>query len=796
MQASPIRRTLMQMITLCCGTALLIAMAAFFGYELMSFRQASVERLQILGRAIATNSTAALAFDNSSDAATVLGALRADPNITAAALYDAQGRVFAVYPANLPPQALPARPDVEGYRFSHWHLNGFQPVMDDARQLGTLYVESNLDAMLGRLKMYVLTALIVAALSTLAAYLISRKLQRRLLQPIAALADTARAVSNRHDYSVRAQHSGMLEFDLLTDTFNHMLTQIQESAGKLQAQLGRLSLLQHITRATGDRQDMRSIFQVVLGSLEDNLPVDFGCILLHETATRSLSVCLVGARSHGYATELALPEGREISIEDQDLSRCLAGELVHEPDVSGLNLPFARRFAEAGLLSLVSAPLIVENEVSGVLICARRSAHSFSSGECEFLKQLSEHVALSSHQASLYAALQRAYDDLRQSQMTILQQERLRALGQMASGIAHDINNAISPVSLYTESLLEREPNLSERTRSYLGTIQQAIEDVARTVSRMREFYREREAQLTLEEVDVNRAIRQVLDLTRPRWSDQPQQRGIAIELHTELATDLPNIMGADNEIRDALTNLIFNAVDAMPEGGTLTLRSHAEDGADGMKSVVIEVGDTGVGMDEDTRRKCLEPFYTTKGERGTGLGLAMVYGMIQRHSAQMDIESVPGRGTTMRLTFIAAESTLAATARFAIPPAHARPLRILLVDDDPMLIRSLQDTLQEDGHTIIAASGGQAGIDTFRAARQRGESFDAVITDLGMPYVDGRKVAAAIKAMSPTTPVVLLTGWGQRLIAANDTPANIDRVLSKPPRLMELRAALAELQP
>jgi len=796
MHGSPIRRTLMQMITLCCGTSLLIAMASFFGYELMSFRQSSVERLQILGRAIATNSTAALAFDNSSDAATVLGALRADPNITAAALYDAQGQIFAIYPANLTRQQLPARPDMQGYRFSHWHLNGFQPVMDGTRQLGTLYVESNLDAMLGRLKMYALTALIVAALSTLAAYLISRRLQRRLLGPIAALADTARAVSDRHDYSVRAQHSGMLEFDLLTDTFNHMLTQIQESAGKLQSQLGRLSLLQHITRATSDRQDMRSIFQVVLSSLEDNLPVDFGCILLHEPATRTLSVYLVGARSHGYATELTLPEGREISIEDQDLSRCLAGELVHEPDVSGLELPFARRFAEVGLLSLVSAPLIVENEVSGVLICARRAAHSFSSGECEFLRQLSEHVALSSHQASLYAALQRAYDDLRQSQMTILQQERLRALGQMASGIAHDINNAISPVSLYTESLLEREPNLSERTRSYLSTIQQAIEDVARTVSRMREFYREREAQLTLEEVDMNRAIRQVLDLTRPRWSDQPQQRGIAIEMHTELAADLPHIMGADNEIRDALTNLVFNAVDAMPEGGTLTLRSYAVEGVDGMKSVTIEVSDTGVGMDEDTRRKCLEPFYTTKGERGTGLGLAMVYGMVQRHSAQMDIESVPGGGTTMRLTFIAAESNLAATARFAMPPAQARPLRILLVDDDPMLIRSLQDTLQEDGHTIVAANGGQAGIDAFKAARQQGERFDAVITDLGMPYVDGRKVAAAIKAMSPGTPVVLLTGWGQRLIAANDTPANIDRVLSKPPRLMDLRAALAELQP
>jgi CheY-like chemotaxis protein len=149
-----------------------------------------------------------------------------------------------------------------------------------------------------------------------------------------------------------------------------------------------------------------------------------------------------------------------------------------------------------------------------------------------------------------------------------------------------------------------------------------------------------------------------------------------------------------------------------------------------------------------------------------------------------------------MRLTFIAAESTLAATQRMLAPRADARPLRILLVDDDPMLIKSLQDTLQEDGHTITAASGGQAGIDAFKAARQRGENFDVVITDLGMPYVDGRKVGAAIKAMSPKTPVILLTGWGQRLIAANDTPANIDRVLSKPPRLMELRAALAEVQP
>jgi signal transduction histidine kinase/ActR/RegA family two-component response regulator len=427
-------------------------------------------------------------------------------------------------------------------------------------------------------------------------------------------------------------------------------------------------------------------------------------------------------------------------------------------------------------------------------VCARAAAQAFSSRECEFLKQLSEHVALASHQARLYGALQQAYDDLRQSQHTVMQQERLRALGQMASGIAHDINNAISPVSLYTESLLEREPNLSERTRNYLTTIQRAIEDVARTVARMREFYRERDAQLTLERVEINRAVQQVVELTKPRWSDLPQARGAMVDLQTYLAEPLPNIMGAEHEIRDALTNLIFNAVDAMPTGGTLAVRTRRATVADGETRVLIEVTDTGVGMDEDTRRRCLEPFYTTKGERGTGLGLAMVYGMIQRHSAELEIDSAPGRGTTVRLNFPAVTSSVVSTIKTKSTAVVQRPLRILLVDDDPLLIKSLQDTLQEDGHLVTATHGGHEGIEAFAAAAQRGECFDIVVTDLGMPHVDGRKVATSVKGVSPTTPVVLLTGWGQRLIATNDAPAHVDKVLAKPPRLHELRAALSEL--
>jgi PAS domain S-box-containing protein len=571
----------------------------------------------------------------------------------------------------------------------------------------------------------------------------------------------------------------------------------RDSAARLAAQVTQLRLLDQITRAIGQRQDLASLFQVVLCTLEESLPIDFGCVCLHDAESGSLIVTRVGSNSQPFAQEMALAEHTPIAIDANGLARCVSGQLVYEPDIASSPFAFPQRLARAGLRALVVAPLLVENKVFGILVAARRQAQGFSSVDCEFLRQLSEHVGLASQQMQLYGALQRAYDELRLSQQTVLQQERLRALGQMASGIAHDINNAISPAALYTQSLLEREPALSERTRTYLTTIQRAIEDVAQTVARMREFYRPREAQLVLSGVDLNRVVREVIDLTHARWSDMPQERGIVISLECELTPDLPRIMGAESEIRDSLTNLIFNAVDAMPHGGTLRLRTRtirtAQD-EETARSVAVEVSDTGVGMDEETRRRCLEPFFTTKGERGTGLGLAMVYGMIQRHSAELDIESAPGRGTTVRIMFPVPFEDMAATAHLNTPVVPVRPLRILLVDDDPMLLRSLADVLEGDGHAVTATDGGQAGIDTFLAAQKGNEPFAVVVTDLGMPYVDGRKVAAAVRSASPHTPILLLTGWGQRLLADEDIPAHVNRVLSKPPKLHELRTALAEL--
>jgi signal transduction histidine kinase/PAS domain-containing protein/ActR/RegA family two-component response regulator len=567
------------------------------------------------------------------------------------------------------------------------------------------------------------------------------------------------------------------------------ITERKHAELRLHTQLQRMNLLERTTRAIGERQDLASILQVVIRMLEEQLPLEFCCVCLHDVADHRLTVAAVGSASSALAEQMALGEQARIDIDENGLSRCVRGQLVYEADLAEVGFPFPRRLAAAGLRALVAAPLQIESQVFGVLIAARRAPRSFSSNDCEFLRQLSEHVALAAHQAQLHAALKTAYDDLRTSQQTVMQQERLRVLGQMASGIAHDINNAISPIMLYTDSLLEREQGLSAQARQSLQTIQQAVSDVAETVARMREFYRQREAQSDLQPVQLNTLVLQLRDLTRARWETIPQQRGIVIEFAMELGEQLPPVQGIENEIREALINLVFNAVDAMPDGGRLVIRTAP--GAPGQ--ACVEVTDCGSGMDEETRRRCLEPFFTTKGEQGTGLGLAMVYGVMQRHGGAIDIDSAPDTGTTVRLTFAVAETTAMQSA--APEDAVPRGLRILLVDDDPILLRSLREILELDGHRVVAADSGQGGINAFRVSMEpHGQPFSVVITDLGMPHVDGRAVAAAVKRASPATPVILLTGWGERLLAEGHTIPHMDRVLSKPPRLRELRRALADL--
>jgi PAS domain S-box-containing protein len=566
---------------------------------------------------------------------------------------------------------------------------------------------------------------------------------------------------------------------------------------RLQAQRDRLHLLEQVTRAISQRQDEQSIFQVVVRTLEDRLPADFVCICRHDSVAQQLVVAHVGTGSAALGRELGITEHAEIPIDGNGLSRCVAGELVYEPDIAAVDFPFPRRLAAHGLRSLVIAPLVAEREVFGVLVVARRAAQAFVSTDCEFLKQVSDHVSLAANQTHLRDRLQQAYDDLKLTQQGILEQERLRAIGQMASGIAHDINNAISPVAVYTQSLRERQAELAllPEVRDYLETVGRVVKDISATVARMRDFYRPSEAGAEFEPVDLNTLILQVVGLTRARWNDMPQQRGVVITVSTALEAGLPPVMGDAAQLREALTNLVFNAVDAMPDGGTITIRTLAYGATTGDKRprVQFEVGDTGPGMDEETRRRCLDPFFTTKGDRGTGLGLAMVQGAAQHHKAGLVIDSAPGQGTRVRLDFAASAAPKAAPTRTEAS-REERPLRLLLVDDDPAVLSSTTVVLELKGHAVAAADGGKAGLDALRAAHDAGEPFDVVITDLGMPYVDGNQVALTAKELFPDTPVILLTGWGRRMATGDEAPAHVDFVLPKPLELDALRGIFAGL--
>jgi signal transduction histidine kinase/ActR/RegA family two-component response regulator len=401
-------------------------------------------------------------------------------------------------------------------------------------------------------------------------------------------------------------------------------------------------------------------------------------------------------------------------------------------------------------------------------------------------------------QVRVTEGLQRAYEELRRTQQMVVQQERLRALGQMASGVAHDVNNALSPIVAYSELLLSTLPELPETSRHYLQTINQAGGDIAQIVTRMREFYRRRSDAEPLLPLNINQIIEEVIELTRPRWRDLSQRQGISIQIQHELEPELPPLLSDPSELREALINLVFNAVDAMPQGGTITFVTRSISGPVSEESgafeqqLQVEVKDNGIGMDEKTRQRCLEPFFSTKAQRGgTGLGLAMVYGMMQRHDGTIEIESSPGRGTCFRLTFPIREKS-SQTARGALSQVKPkRSLHILCIDDDAQVRQLLDDCLTHFNHRVMVASGGEHGMELFRTAMLKNQPYEVVITDLGMPKMDGHQVARIIKAESPNTPIIMMTGWGTIMREEGETALEVDAVIGKPPRMKELNDLL-----
>jgi signal transduction histidine kinase/ActR/RegA family two-component response regulator len=441
--------------------------------------------------------------------------------------------------------------------------------------------------------------------------------------------------------------------------------------------------------------------------------------------------------------------------------------------------------AATGLRAFLAVPLRVKREIIGVVAICDQTGRRFSDVEAALLQTFADQAAIALENSRLYGDLRAALRAIEESQQRIVQGERLRALGEMAGGVAHDFNNVLAIIVGRAE-VLQSETADPELHRQLEVIVKVAL-DAAQTVKRIQEFTRMRRAR-PFQAVHVHRLLDEMVEVTRSRWKDEAQSKGIRYDIVVE-AQETPAVVGDPSEIREALTNILFNAFDAMPEGGRVTLRT----GVDGGR-VFCAVADSGVGMSEDVRQRIFDPFFTTKGERGTGLGLSVVYGIVTRHNGEIDVQSQPGAGTTFTLRFpIGGEGAAEAPGR---GPATA-PVgsgRILVIDDERDVAEILADVLSRDGHQVVACLDGEAGLARFQEAE-----FDLVVTDLGMPGISGWDVAREVRARRPGTPVAMVTGWGDRIDPAEASARGVDFLLAKPfkrEQVRELVAAALGAQP
>ena len=358
------------------------------------------------------------------------------------------------------------------------------------------------------------------------------------------------------------------------------------------------------------------------------------------------------------------------------------------------------------------------------------------------------------------------------------QSEKLTALGQLAGGIAHDFNNLLQAILGYAQ-LMKANPDNPELLQRSLSVVESAALDGSETVRRIQQFARLRPEERFMP-VDVNHIVEDAVAITRPRWEEKIAHESRPMDLRLDLRAR-QHIHGRSAALTEVMTNLVLNAMDAMVEGGTLTIST--KDVGD---TVVITVTDTGIGMPEHVRRRVFEPFFSTKGESGSGLGLSMAYSIIRRHGGDIRVDSEPNRGTTFTLVVpCASETPSPPPAPSAATPRRAA--RVLLVDDEPQVLSALTELLQAAGHEVSAAAGGAAALKIYTPGR-----YDVVMTNVGMAGMNGWEVTERVRALDARVPVVFITGWGLREEErARLSALRVQRCLFKPVRPDELDAAV-----
>jgi len=426
-----------------------------------------------------------------------------------------------------------------------------------------------------------------------------------------------------------------------------------------------------------------------------------------------------------------------------------------------------------GLRSVMCSPLRSRNKLLGVLYVENRAvAGRFTRADMDLLEVFANQAGVAIENARLFRELRDTRDQL-------VLAEKLKALGEMAAGVAHDFNNLLSGILGRAQLLKKRVTD--DNIRRELDAIEKSALDGETVIRRIQDFTRIR-ADENFTSVNVTELVEDAINMTRPRWKDAAEAAGLQIRFEKHLEPGL-RVSGNASELREVLTNMVLNSLDAMPNGGQITFRSHAEG-----ERVHLSVADSGKGMSEEVKRRVFDPFFTTKGFNGTGLGLSVAYGIITRHRGEIQVESKENAGTTF--TIVLPRSTQQVEDKAPPqPPMAAKTASILVVDDSPEICEVVSRMLSSDGHRVVTVSSGQQGIEAARAA-----VFDILFTDLGMPGMSGWEVAKAIKGSSPKTAIVMMTGWGAQVDEETAKKGGVDYLMAKPMKMRPLLDLVAQV--
>jgi len=447
--------------------------------------------------------------------------------------------------------------------------------------------------------------------------------------------------------------------------------------------------------------------------------------------------------------------------------------------------------ARNGFKSGFLVPIMARGEFLGVLGIASRRRDGFSRTEITTTVAIADNMGLVLKNADLYHRLQRSFVELKDAQEQLAHSEntrnaeKLRSVGQMASGVAHDFNNVLAAIIGRVQLLRMKSDRGKLETEDLAGSlaiIERAALDGAETVRRIQEFSRDRGGRPDLVRADLNNLAREAVEITRPRWKTQAEQNGVRVEVELHLAS-VPQVPCVPSEIREVLTNFIFNAVDAMPEGGVITISTRPDE-----EGVCLAVGDTGVGIPAEVRERIFEPFFTTKGVKGSGLGLSIVFGIIERHGGTIRVVDNEGGGTRFEIRLPAAEAALPAGTEE--PMLRAESCRVLVGDDEANVRQTLVELLIALGNEVEEVGSGREILERFEPGR-----FDVVFTDLGMPDMSGWEVTRAIRTRDHAVPIILVTGWGNQIGAREAEERGVTRVLAKPFTVQKVSSLLAEIQ-